>query len=155
ANLLTHLVGQKIEDLAEKIQIYRENWRRSGHSGDGHVTLMLHAFVGKDLESVRETVRGPFSNYLRTSVDLLKNSPWGFAPARLAAGAQVQNRSTAPTQLTEDELSALVEHAFERYFENSSLFGTPEVCLQMVDKLRQIGVDEIACLIDFGVATQT
>src|SRR5205085_3675648 len=154
ANLLTHLVGQKIEDLAEKIRIYRTARRENGHAGDGQVTLMLHTFVGEDLEAVRETVREPFSNYLRSSVDLLKNSPWGFAPARLAPGAQVRKTSTGPSNLTEEELSTLLEHAFDRYFENSSLFGTVDVCLRMVEQLRAIGVDEIACLIDFGVDSQ-
>src|SRR5262249_36355010 len=154
ANLLTHLVGQKIEDLADKILIYRKAWQEAGHAGEGKVTLMLHAFVGHDLDGVRETVREPFSNYLRSSVDLLKNSPWGFAPARLAPGAQVKKHSTASTDLTREELDALLEHAFDRYFETSSLFGTPEVCLRMVDQVRAIGVDEIACLIDFGVDSQ-
>jgi natural product biosynthesis luciferase-like monooxygenase protein len=155
ANLLTHLVGQKIEDLADKITLYRKAWQEKGHAGEGQVTLMLHTFVGDDLDAVRETVREPFSNYLRSSVDLLKNSPWGFAPARLAPGAQVKKHSTAQANLTEEELSALLEHAFDRYFENSSLFGTPDVCLRMVERLRAIGVNEIACLIDFGVDSQS
>src|SRR5439155_17911979 len=97
----------------------------------------------------------PFSNYLKTSVDLLKNSPWGFAPARLSADAHVKKLSASPANLSDGELSSLVEHAFDRYFENSSLFGTPEVCLRMVEQLRAIGVDEIGCLIDVGVESQT
>jgi hypothetical protein len=48
-------------------------------------------------------------------------------------------------------MEALLEHAFERYYETSGLFGTPRSCLAMVEKLKGIGVDEIACLIDFGV----
>src|SRR6185436_8151668 len=30
----------------------------------------------------------------------------------------------------------------------------PKVCLEMVERLKSIGVDEIACLIDFGVDSQ-
>ncbi len=48
-------------------------------------------------------------------------------------------------------MDALLEHSFERYYETSGLFGTPESCLAMIDTLKAIGVDEIACLIDFGV----
>ena len=44
-----------------------------------------------------------------------------------------------------------MDHAFERYFGTAGLFGTPESCLAQVDQLRELGVDEIACLIDFGV----
>ncbi|HKR22288.1 MAG TPA: condensation domain-containing protein, partial [Pyrinomonadaceae bacterium] len=41
--------------------------------------------------------------------------------------------------------------AFEKYFETSTLMGTPEKCARLLDTLSDIGVDEIACLIDFGV----
>ena len=155
ANLLTHLVGQNVNDLAAKLSMYRDARKECGHPGDGRVTLMLHTFVGGDLDGVRETVREPFSNYLRTSVDLLKHSPWGFAPARLSADVQLTRHSAAPAELTEEALTVLVDQAFNGYFDNSSLFGTPDICLQMVDRLRAIGVDEIACLIDFGVESRT
>src|SRR6185369_2373917 len=42
-----------------------------------------------------------------------------------------------------------------RYFEQSGLFGTPESCLPMIDQVRSLGVDEIACLIDFGIDTES
>ena len=41
--------------------------------------------------------------------------------------------------------------AVDRYLGTSGLFGTPEGCLQIIEKLKAIGVDEVACLIDFGV----
>jgi len=44
-----------------------------------------------------------------------------------------------------------VSYAFDRYFETSGLFGTPSTCLRMIDRLKSIGVNEVACLIDFGV----
>lgn len=53
--------------------------------------------------------------------------------------------------LDPEDLQALLDHAFERYFETSGLFGTPTHCLKLVNQLKRIGVDEIACLIDFGV----
>jgi natural product biosynthesis luciferase-like monooxygenase protein len=136
ANLLTHLLGQSIEQLAEKIAIYRRAWREHGHGpGTGHVTLMLHTFVGSSDDEVREKVRVPFSNYLRSSVDLwLARSP----------GQDIRD-------FTEEELEDLVSYAFDRYFETSGLFGTPDTCLQIIDRLKAIDVDEVACLIDFGV----
>jgi acyl carrier protein len=57
--------------------------------------------------------------------------------------------------LSDEEMDALLEHAFNRYYGTSALFGTKERCLAMVEKLRDAGVDEIACLVDFGVPTQT
>jgi natural product biosynthesis luciferase-like monooxygenase protein/non-ribosomal peptide synthase protein (TIGR01720 family) len=140
AGLLTHLLGQSVEGVAEKIAIYREAWKQHGHGpGEGHVTLMLHTFVGEDLDAVREMVREPFCSYLRTSIDLIKNfGRW-------------MGREIDPAQLSPDDLDALVSHAFDRYFETSGLFGTPESCLGLISQLAEAGVDEVACLIDFGV----
>ncbi len=57
ARLLTNLLGQKTEEVATKIAAYREAWREAGHPGEGMVALMLHTFVGADLDQVRDTVR--------------------------------------------------------------------------------------------------
>ncbi|HYP14996.1 MAG TPA: MupA/Atu3671 family FMN-dependent luciferase-like monooxygenase, partial [Bryobacteraceae bacterium] len=152
ANLLTHLLGQKIEDLAAKIKVYRQAWKEAGHAGEGRVTLMLHSFVGPDADTVRETVRGPLTNYLKTSLDLIKNSPWSF-PAfknRPANSAELDL-----TQLSDEELQPILEYSFARYFETSGLFGTPDDAVRIAQNVSRIGVDEIACLIDFGIATQT
>jgi natural product biosynthesis luciferase-like monooxygenase protein len=136
-NLLTHLLGQSIPELAEKIALYRRTWREAGHPGDGHISLMLHTFVGEDMQQVRQIVREPFKNYLRSSVGLLQNL------AR-SLGQDYNSFSQA-------DLNALLDHAFERYFETSGLFGTIERCQTIVNQLKAIGVDELACLVDFGI----
>ncbi len=148
ANLLTNLLGQKVEELAEKIAAYREARRTAGHPGGGQVTVMLHTFVGADTAQVREIVRKPFLEYLKSSTELVKQARWEFP-----AFAQRANVDT-DVDLNDAELDALMNHAFDRYFETSGLFGSPEHCLKMVDRLQSVGVDEIACLVDFGVATE-
>ncbi|MEO8655510.1 MAG: MupA/Atu3671 family FMN-dependent luciferase-like monooxygenase, partial [Ramlibacter sp.] len=156
-HLLTHLLGQTIEDVAGKIALYRQAWRQAGHPGDGHVTLMLHTFVGPDEDAVRESVRAPMKEYLRSSVDLIRQAAWSF-PTFVQRGAAdgrtaVEIMESAP--LSAQEMDALLEHAFVRYYGTSGLFGTPQRCITMVDRLSEAGVDEIACLIDFGIATDT
>jgi natural product biosynthesis luciferase-like monooxygenase protein len=142
ASLLTHLLGQSIEELTDKLRIYRDAWREHGHGpSGGHVTLMLHTFVGESESQVRAEVRGPLTTYLRGSVSL-------FTPFAAALGLDMNN-------LSEADMDALADHAFSRYYETSGLFGTPESCLEMVDRLRSVGVDELACLIDFGIPTET
>ena len=144
ANVLTHLLGQSVEELQEKIALYRAAWREHGHGpGSGHVTLMLHTFVGSTMEGVRDTVRQPFCDYLMSSLDLMKNL------------ARSLGQDIASETFTAHDMEALLSHAFERYFNTSGLFGTPETCLHMVDRLKEIGVDEIGCLIDFGVDTDS
>ena len=134
ANILTALLFQPIEELAEKIKLYRESRAKNGYDPNtGHVTLMLHTFISDDLEFVRNQVHQPFIEYLENSIDLWRNNSQDLEQLKLA------------------EREKLLEYAFERYFQTTALFGTPSSCLKIVHELKQIGVDEIACLIDFGV----
>lgn len=71
ANLLPHLIGQTVEQLSEKILLYRAARTRAGFAPHvGRVSLMLHTFLGNDLEEVRAQVRQPFREYLRSAVSL-------------------------------------------------------------------------------------
>jgi natural product biosynthesis luciferase-like monooxygenase protein len=154
AFVLTHLLGQTTEELAEKLALYRRAWGEAGHPGEGHVTLMLHSFVGEDGAAVRDAVRQPLIEYLRTSTGLVKQYAWSFPAFKRPAGTSETSNEIDLDSMTPEEMDALLEHAFERYYETSGLFGTPEQCLSVIDKVRAVGVDEIACLIDFGVPAQ-
>ncbi len=153
AFVLTHLLGQTVDELAGKLAAYRHARHAAGHAGDGHVTLMLHSFVGDDADAVRAAVRGPLTSYLRTSTNLVKEFAWSFPAFKRRPGME----DGAPVDLAtldDDEMAALLDFAFDRYFETGGLFGTPEQCLAIVDQVRAAGVDEIGCLIDFGVPAQ-
>jgi natural product biosynthesis luciferase-like monooxygenase protein len=153
ANVLTNLLVMKPEQLVENVAIYRKAWTDAGHGGAGMVTLMLHTFVGPDAEAVRSKVRGPFLEYLKTSTDLISKMRW-----ELTAFAKGDDRKDSAgshmnlADLEPEELDVIMEHAFERYFKTAGLFGSPTSCLATIEKLKQAGVDEIACLIDFGVS---
>ncbi|CAH1206498.1 D-alanine--D-alanyl carrier protein ligase [Paenibacillus plantiphilus] len=138
ANVLTHLLGQDLEALEQNIDLYRRSLAEHGHSPDTcKVTLMLHTYISDDLEAVREKVKGPFCNYLRSSVDLIRN---------LARSLQMEDAA-----LSDEVMEQLLEVAFDKYWQAAALLGTPESCERMVRKLIAIGVDEIACLVDFGI----
>ena len=138
--VLTHLLGQSLEDVAQKIKLYRESLAQHGHDPKrGHVTLMLHTFIGEDPAAVREKVRGPFTNYLKTSIGLIHNL------------IRSLNLDLDLATMSAQDMDDLLAFAFDRYFETSALFGTPETCRAMIEHLRTIGVDEVACLIDFGI----
>lgn len=154
ANLLTHLLGQSVEEVAVKLDAYRAAWRAAGHPGEGHVTMMLHSFVGGDADEVRRIARGPMIDYLRTSTSLLKQYAWSFPAFRRPDRADAADQPDLAS-LSAEETDALLEHAFERYFATAGLFGTPAQCVDLVHRLNAVGVDEIGCLIDFGIATQT
>ena len=155
ARILTNLLVMKPEELVANAAVYRKAYREAGHAGDGHVTLMLHTFVGDNMADVRATVREPFLQYLRTSTDLINKARWELT-AFAKGDDRKAPRSDATTNLDElstEEMDAILGHAFERYFTTAGLFGTPDTCMATVDRLRDLGVDEIACLLDFGVST--
>jgi natural product biosynthesis luciferase-like monooxygenase protein len=140
ASILTHLLGQTVEEVAQKIRLYRESLAQNGHDPQaGLVTLMLHTFLGENPSKVKEQVRGPFTEYLRSSVDLVKNLIRNM-------NLPLDLETISPTDLND-----LLAFAFDRYFETSALFGSVKSCRSMVERLKEIGVNEIACLIDFGV----
>ncbi|HEV2146101.1 MAG TPA: LLM class flavin-dependent oxidoreductase [Longimicrobiaceae bacterium] len=148
ANLLTHLIGQDVDALEEKIRAYREARAESGFPADeGVVSLMLHTFVGTDVEEVRETVRQPFREYLRSAV-LLETA------AARGGGTVSGGRRIGAQELPPEIMDELLDMTFDRYFHTAALMGTPDSCLPLLDRLDRAGVDEIACLIDFGVAEE-
>ena len=51
--------------------------------------------------------------------------------------------------MPDDVMEDLLDITFDRYFSSASLMGTHSSCKKMVWQLKAIGVDEIACLIDF------
>ncbi len=153
ANLLTHLLGQSVEELAPKIKAYRKARAEHGHDPtSGQVTLMLHTFVGEDEASVRAAVRGPLKQYLGSSLNLLRKYAWAF-PAFTRPGDVSGDTGDDFANLSAEERDAILDGAFERYYQTSGLFGTTENCLRLIDSLSGIGVDEVACLIDFGLDT--
>ena len=152
AFVLTHLLGQSVSELGEKLGLYRSAWRAAGHPGQPFVTLMLHTFVGDDEAAVKETVRGPMREYLRSAMDLVKRAAWSFPTFKdKVAGTGQSMDQVFAAGLSPDEVEALLDHAFERYYETSGLFGTPESCLAMIQQLQELEIDEVACLVDFGV----
>ncbi|WP_330179718.1 LLM class flavin-dependent oxidoreductase [Nocardia sp. NBC_01503] len=133
-NVLTALLFQEVDELADKLAAYRKALARNGHGIEaGTVTVMLHTYVGATDAAVRKTVEGPFKSYLEDSVDLWRRG------------------SEALESLDEKSRAKVLDFAFERYYRNNGLFGTPDSTLPMVRRLREIGVDEIACLVDFGI----
>ena len=131
-NVLTALLFQRVDELRAKISSYRAARAAHGHPGPGKVTLMLHTFVGSDEAAVRAAVREPFKQYLESSVDL-----WRVGESRLE-------------HLSPRRRADMLEYAFERYYQKTALMGTAASCAAMIESVRDAGVDEIACLIDFG-----
>jgi natural product biosynthesis luciferase-like monooxygenase protein/amino acid adenylation domain-containing protein len=138
ANILTHLLGQDIKDLKNNIKIYKEALTENGFSvQNAKISLMLHTYIGTDLEEVKATVKEPFKAYLKSSIGLIQNL------------AKDLNKDM--TSISESDLNDLLDLAFERYWQTAALLGTKDSCRKILREIHSIGVTEIACLVDFGI----
>ncbi|WP_230686259.1 LLM class flavin-dependent oxidoreductase, partial [Burkholderia gladioli] len=143
AHLLTHLLGQTMDELAERIALYRQALAEHGHDPRRQrVTLMVHAYLGEDLDTVMAEARLPFMNYMREHVGLLRPMVQSLVPSEFATPAEIDG-------FIDQHVDQLVEFAFERYARTAALIGTPASCQPMLEKFREAGVDEIACLVDW------
>ncbi len=132
-NVLTGLLFQSYEDLERNLSAYRRARAAAGHAGPGRVTLMLHSFVGETEKDVLASIRGPLKQYLKDSFPL-----W-------------RGRFEHLNDLSEANRELLWEVAFQRYYQTSGFFGAPEKARTVLAQVAAAGVDELACLIDFGI----
>ena len=140
-NVLTGLMEQTVEEVADKVAAYRARLLELGHDPEQRdVTLMAHTFIGADPAEVRAIVHDPLVAYLRAHIEL-------FAKLARSGGLNVDL-----DRVTEADKQTLADMAFDRYFSTHGLFGTPETARATVERFRMAGVTEIACLVDFGVA---
>jgi alkanesulfonate monooxygenase SsuD/methylene tetrahydromethanopterin reductase-like flavin-dependent oxidoreductase (luciferase family) len=136
--------------LAQKIALYREARARHGHDPEaGQVAVMLHTFLGEDERRVKEAVRAPLTHYFRSNLKQLETH------ADLRAKAAASGGRLELDNFSEKDLNDIGAYAFERYYDTSLLCGTPDKCSRLVDALGEVGVNEIACLVDFGLSFET
>ena len=137
-NVLTMLMGSTLDELGEKISLYRRTRERSGFDPDsGVISLMLHTFVHPDGEFVRQQVRDPFHAYIQSAIT-----------------SHAQAASRERQQPSQEDLERLAELSFERYSRTAAMIGSPQECRASVRRFAAAGVNEIACLCDFGAAPE-
>jgi natural product biosynthesis luciferase-like monooxygenase protein/amino acid adenylation domain-containing protein len=140
ANVLTNMIGQDVNEIEERIKIYRASRKANGYDpATGKVTILLHTLVGENNEEVLEKAKLPFCRYLNSSVGLFQQV------------VKSQNLQVDFNRLSEEDRQYLLLKAYNRYVTSSAIIGTPESCKNRVQKLFDIGIDEIACFVDFGV----
>ncbi|UBU17190.1 MupA/Atu3671 family FMN-dependent luciferase-like monooxygenase [Nonomuraea gerenzanensis] len=137
-NILGATIGQTRDELAGKIRLYRDAYAAApGQPGTpprGTVTLMAHTYVAATDELARERAGGPLKAYLRSYL------------AQTAV-----NKGARAAALSEEQLAALTEFAFQRYLTWGGLIGSPETCRKALADLADLGCDEVACFVDFGL----
>jgi natural product biosynthesis luciferase-like monooxygenase protein len=130
-----------LSEFVRKVKIYREAIE-THHGRRGHVTLMAHTYVGEDREAVRAIARPALTSYLKVNLDMQKDNSSG------------KREEKGFTQLNERESEIMIRTQVNDDLQSPlSFVGTLEHCAEQAASLRENGVDEIACLIDFGIGT--
>jgi natural product biosynthesis luciferase-like monooxygenase protein len=130
-----------LDEFVRKVKIYRGAIQEH-HGRRGHVTLMAHTYVGADREAIRTIARPALTSYLKVNLEMQKDNSSGKREEK--GFAQLNERESEimiRTQVSNDLQSPL------------SFVGTLEHCTEQAASLKENGVDEIACLIDFGIET--
>lgn len=136
-NIFTMLYGYDLQALSEKIRAYRAAREEAGYDpASGIVSLMLHTLVHEDHDKVEQAVEKPFKAYLKSSVD-----------AHVKAGLGSESGAAEPS---ETDKANMLEYAYRRYCRTGALFGSVDEARSVVDEAINAGVNDIACLMDFG-----
>jgi natural product biosynthesis luciferase-like monooxygenase protein len=144
-SVLTNFNFKKFAELERKIRIYRDSIQTQ-HGRWGHLTLMVHAYVGEDEKSVLETAVPVLNAYLHENLAVQQTN--------LNLGKQTSAGGTGDddeVRLTDEDRQFLVQRATTQFVSESGFIGTKETCCENASRLYAAGVDELACLIDFGV----
>jgi natural product biosynthesis luciferase-like monooxygenase protein/amino acid adenylation domain-containing protein len=138
--ILTNMITTTPKELAGKVDAYRKSLRDSGHDPAGaQMVMMLHVYIADTVEEAYAKAKKPFMEYLGNSVDLAK-------AAMVGTPYDVDSKD-----FTEQDMEDMLEFSFRRYVTNSALIGTKETCVAVLREMAKMGIDEIACLIDFGI----
>ena len=141
--ILTHVLGGDTAKLASFIKRYRTAFREAGHDpAESRVVVMLHTYLAPTQEKADAHAAGPFREYLKSIAPLGKNL------------AEARSRSIDLDQLTESQLERFADMQYKRLTQGKALIGTAGKAAQTAREFAELGVDEIACLVDFGIAGQ-
>lgn len=134
-NIFTMLYGNNLEAMKKPIELYRQAREEAGlDPKKGIVSLMLHTLVHEDVDLVQREVEEPFKAYIMSALD-----------------AHIKAAVVPGETVTEEEKQKIQAYAYQRYFKTSGIFGSLDHGRKIIEEAISVGVDDIACLVDFGV----
>lgn len=143
ANVLTHTENFDLQDLSRAIDVYRNSRVLNGFPPEkGIVTLMQHTLV-HPLKSTKEEAVQALERYIAGALAL-------ESVALQHGGEMSGNKRASTTSSTIATVQAkLAQRSARKYGDQLGLIGDIDHCVQHIQRLREIGVNEIACLVDF------
>jgi natural product biosynthesis luciferase-like monooxygenase protein len=137
--VLTNLNFNSPDVLSRNCSRYREQLGPDGRDR-AEVALMVHTFVGESDETARAAVDGPLRDYLRSNLDLR---------AQFASG-----KGGDQTGPTDAQVAAIIDRGVNRILDWAGLIGGADSLVAKARHFADQGVDELACLIDFGTGPE-
>ena len=131
-----------VKEFVRKARIYRDTIQMH-HSRRGHITLMAHAFVAESHDAI-ERIAGPaMAEYIKVNIEMQQHHDAGTREDRGFTGLSDRGREIMIGSQVNQNISGPL-----------SFVGTLDHCAHQAECLSEHGVDEIACLIDFGIGTE-
>lgn len=136
--------------FARKVKLYRDTIQQH-HGRRGHVTLMAHTFVGESDEAINALAKPALAEYIKINIEMQRDH---------SSGTKDEQGSLRKTSWVNPELSLISDPETESLIEAQvnndlhsplSFIGTYDHCRRQAEQLSENSVDEIACLIDFGI----
>ncbi|WP_255990831.1 MupA/Atu3671 family FMN-dependent luciferase-like monooxygenase [Chitinolyticbacter albus] len=141
--VLTNLMGQSLAELELNIAEYWAAFEAAGHDlARAQVTVLLHTHLAETENAARDAAREPLKAYFRSTVALFQSL------------VKAQGLGADFDALPESDREFIFDRAFDRYVETCALIGSPESVQPIIEALRQMGVTEIASLVDFGLSSE-
>lgn len=132
--IVTNFTGRRFDDLERRIALYRSEFVPSSHTPEPRVGLMLHTYVNDDPRAVAEALDSSYDAYIRRHLDL-----------------QLRHEAA---EVSAADLDDMVATAKGRLRGGGGLVGDKATCAERVRRFGEIGVTEIAFLVDFGIAPE-
>lgn len=141
ANVLTGLLELTEEEVFARVRQYRRGMLEQ-HGRPGHVTLMMHTAAAPEwTPEVRAETETALKSYLTNHLAFYERMLKEHASA-----------SAAMESLTDADKDALIERGVQRYMSRHALVGDEQSLPGRLADIQEIGVDEVACLVNFGRA---
>lgn len=140
-NVLSALINFGPAELEKRITVYRQAREHVGlDPATGVVSLMLHTYVGDDDDGAVNRVKPVLTEYLS-----------GFVSQHSSSGQKEADGKSETLQNLGDDRDDFLDMVFHRYTSTSSLIGSVARVERALEGFASMGVDEVACLVDFGL----
>lgn len=133
-NLLTHFLNNSFEDLESRIAAYRDGLKSANWSSDTKdIVILLHTYIDETVERAQKACMDCFFEY--------QNSFLSLANDDIRYPSNYHKRIAKTLFL-------------KKYSPDYSLIGSIESCTKLLDRLKQVGITHISCLVDFGLSEE-